>query len=498
MSRNAITQKLARIRLGGKPRVLDLFSGCGGISLGFHSVGFNIAAALEFDPVASKTHAYNFHRDSEQIHSIPRDITKTEPSQLVKELNLGETVDSVIDVIVGGPPCQAYSRVGRAKLREVKDHPEAFLQDPRGNLYQKYLQYVKEFKPVALLMENVPDMIDYGGHNVPQEVCEILDELGYQCKYTLLNSAFFGVPQLRERMFLIGFSKELGVIPEFPQPTHWIDLPNGYKTTRRVAQRALALGLFDNKDNYFVTPPESTPGLPSAISAKEALNDLPTLTLHLEGKLKKGIRRFDQLMKYPEDKYLYEYGRQMRNWPGFENSVGVYDHVMRYLPRDYQIFRRMNPGDEYPEAFQHAMNLFSEELERRQLDGMNILPGTPEFDELKKKIVPPYDPKKFANKWRKMESDLPARTLMAHLGRDGYSHIHYDSEQARTITPREAARLQSFPDGFVFRGSMDHAFRQIGNAVPPLLARTLAGKIAEAIGFVTKLQTKGERGYEHS
>jgi DNA (cytosine-5)-methyltransferase 1 len=96
--------------------------------------------------------------------------------------------------------------------------------------------------------------------------------------------------------------------------------------------------------------------------------------------------------------------------------------------------------------------------------------------------VPPYDPGKFPNKWRKMEPDEPARTLMAHLGKDSYSHIHYDSDQARVLSVREAARLQSFPDGFKFSGTMNPAFRQIGNAVPPLLAHALAEPLLAAIG----------------
>ena len=95
--------------------------------------------------------------------------------------------------------------------------------------------------------------------------------------------------------------------------------------------------------------------------------------------------------------------------------------------------------------------------------------------------MPPYDPGKFPNKWRKMEADEPARTLMAHLGKDGYSHIHYDSAQARTISVREAARLQSFPDGFRFEGTMNPAFRQIGNAVPPLLAKAIGVVVRDAL-----------------
>ena len=109
--------------------------------------------------------------------------------------------------------------------------------------------------------------------------------------------------------------------------------------------------------------------------------------------------------------------------------------------------------------------------------GIVLKPGLLKYEALKQSIVPPYDDSKFPNKWRKMWRDQPARTLMAHLGKDGYSHIHYDSDQARTISVREAARLQSFPDGFKFSGTMNPAFRQIGNAVPPLLAEALARTI---------------------
>ena len=107
--------------------------------------------------------------------------------------------------------------------------------------------------------------------------------------------------------------------------------------------------------------------------------------------------------------------------------------------------------------------------------------GDEDYERIKKETVPPYDPGKFPNKWRKMEGDQPARTLMAHLGKDSYSHIHYDSNQARTISVREAARLQSFPDGFVFQGPMNPAFRQIGNAVPPLMSKALATNIMEQL-----------------
>ncbi len=480
-------QKLNRIKSGGTLRVLDLFAGCGGLSLGFQATGFEIVGAVEFDPIAAQSHALNFYKHSaslQEIHAQARDITKVEPEQLVAELEMDSDVATCVDVIIGGPPCQAFARVGRAKLREVADHPEAFKQDARGNLYLRYLAYVRKFQPLAILMENVPDVLNYGGHNIPHEMCEVLSEMGYVCRYTLLNAAYYGVPQMRERMFLIAYARELAGAVEFPSPTHWVELPRGYEGSRQVALKSLGGGLFSGNlfTNSFYTPsPEASPELPYAVTAQEALSDLPRITQHLEGKMKRGTRRFNQRIPYPENGAISSYANLMRNWLGFANHEGVSDHVIRSLPRDYDIFRCMNPGDQYPEAYKHALTLFEAKLEHLAQEGNVIRSGTPEYEELKKMMVPPYDAAKFPNKWRKMEPDKPARTLMAHLGKDGYSHIHYDSTQARTISVREAARLQSFPDGFEFCGTMNPAFRQVGNAVPPLLALALATKMREHI-----------------
>jgi DNA (cytosine-5)-methyltransferase 1 len=134
----------------------------------------------------------------------------------------------------------------------------------------------------------------------------------------------------------------------------------------------------------------------------------------------------------------------------------------------------MRPGDQYPEAFQLALRLLDKKLAHAGTNEASGAHTSPDYEHTRKATVPPYDPSKFPNKWRKMEPHMPARTLMAHLGKDTYSHIHYDDSQARMISVREAARLQSFPDAFRFCGTMNPAFRQIGNAVPPLLARAVA------------------------
>lgn len=466
-----VRQKINRIKAGRAPRVLDLFSGCGGISLGFRAAGFDVAAAVESDPDAAKSHGQNFH-PGDPRHAVARDITRTTPAQLTHVLGLGHPGEA-FDVIVGGPPCQAFARVGRSKLREVAEHPEAFRHDPRARLYIEYLAYVDACAPLAVVIENVPDMLNHGGHNLAAEIAEILRAKGYVVRYSLLNAAFYGVPQMRERMILIAIRSELADDVEFPKPTHWINLPPGYGGSRAVALK-LAEGA---GDIGYKAAPTASKSLPPAITAEEAIGDLPDILareLLAAGALLRGARRFDVAMPYAGHNRQNAFVRKMREWSGFEGGPAVKDHVIRYLPRDYRIFAGLKPGDQYPEASRYAITLFTAELERLAGEGGAPEEGSPRWKALKAAFVPPYDDSKFPNKWRKMEAEQPARTLLAHLGKDGYSHIHYDDRQARPISVREAARLQSFPDGFRFSGTMNPAFRQIGNAVPPLLAQAVA------------------------
>lgn len=472
---DVIRKKIDRLSAGGIPRVLDLFAGCGGLSLGFHAVGFHLAAAVERDEDAAASYGRNFHR-SEPQHCRARDITEMTPEELAADLDLGP-VGSAIDVLVGGPPCQAFARVGRSKLREIDAHPQAFKRDPRAQLYLEYLRYVEAFQPLAILMENVPDILNHGGQNIAEETCEVLKQKGYVARYTLLNAAFYGVPQMRGRMFLIGYRRELNCRVTFPEPSHWVDLPSGYASSVRVALKLLAESGPRARTFDYVEPPEARPELLPAITAEQAIGDLPRIDARAQlrsGELRRGARRFDNPIRYDGRRKISDYALLMRTWPSFEAPEELTDHVIRFLPRDYDLFARLSSGDQYPEAWQHAQNMLAERVSALRKRGVVIFEGSQEYEELRTAIVPPYSADKFPNKWRKMWREQPARTLMAHLGKDSYSHIHYDSSQARTISVREAARLQSFPDGFVFCGTMNPAFRQIGNAVPPLMSQALA------------------------
>ncbi|MFY9826579.1 MAG: DNA cytosine methyltransferase [Thermoanaerobaculia bacterium] len=457
---------------------MDLFSGCGGLSLGFQRAGFDILGGVEKEPRAAWTYAVNLHRhQTEERRALLgrcRDIRTLAPCDLLRDLGF-RNPESAVDILVGGPPCQAYARVGRAKLREIQDHPYAFQRDERGQLYLRYLEYVRQLQPLALVIENVPDILSYGGRNIALEIAGHLRDLGYLVNFGLLNAASYGVPQIRRRVYLIALCQNLDRLPSLPPPTHRIgELPTGY---REFA--ALAAALRKGGTPFCGPAPEigadvENESFPQAVTVREAIEDLPRLTSHLEGSMRGGRRRFDKTLPYASPPLSWFAAEMREEWPDFEGGEGVRDQVTRLLPRDHPIFARMMPGDDYPKAHRIALELFERKLARLRSEGQDLEHGSTAWELLKKTIVPPYDPTKFPNKWRKLDPDAPARTLLAHLAHDSYTHIHYDDVQARTLSVREAARLQSFPDGFRFYEAMNPALRMIGNAVPPMMAFRLA------------------------
>ncbi len=186
-------------------------------------------------------------------------------------------------------------------------------------------------------------------------------------------------------------------------------------------------------------------------------------------------RRVSDVVPYPNFTGLTDYAAKMRAWPGLAKcDAGTDGHVVRLTPRDFEIFQRMRIGGDYPHASAVANAIFEERLSQLR---PRPAQDSEAWNALRKASVPPYDAGKFPNKWWKMDPAMPSRTLTAHMGKDTYSHIHWDSRQKRTVSVREAARLQSFPDAFRFAGAMNAAFRQIGNAVPPLLAQAVGRQL---------------------
>ena len=469
--------KAERLQTGASLRVLEICSGCGGLSLGLASAGFELSAHVEIDPEAAASYALNFgsKRPADDPWAVARDMDHCSADDLVAELGLVEPTTSAFDVLAAGLPCQAFARIGRSKLRAVAGKDDAFRTDPRAALYLRFLDYVNDTQPLAIIIENVPDILNFGGHNVPEEICDTLEEAGYHTAYTILNAAYFGVPQVRERLFIVAIDESLDIDPAFPDPTHFLELPRGYIASRRVALKHV-----DKGSQHFHEIRKPSNELPKAVGVRTALDDLPRITEHRTDPRSMRRRKIDDLYPYREGKSgLSKYALTMRGWPGFETKEGSGGHLVRITSRDFPIFRRLPHGADYPKARDLAERMLLETARARGLQEGDE--RSDDWQALRRSIVPPYDPNKFPNKWWKLEPLKPSRTLTAHIGKDTYSHIHYDSRQSRTISVREAARLQSFPDGFRFVGAMNAAFRQIGNAVPPLLGRAVAETLKQQI-----------------
>lgn len=455
------------------------------MTLGFDRAGIKCVSAIELDPLARASHICNFGRVApKEGYKAFSDITVTPPDEAVSHLSpLLPNADRSIDVIIGGPPCQAFSRLGRARLWELAGQKNAHAHDERATMYHHFLRYVSVLRPLAFVMENVREIGKFAGRNVAEEIAVTAEAMGYDTSYTLLNAVWYGVPQMRERMFIVGIRKELNATFAFPPIEYSYDLPVGYSTARSGSGKAQVL----SPDDHYIDHHDKKRKLNPAVTPQEAFADLPPILDHLDGKQGKGVRRdVDAVTAYlPSEN---EFTRLMKTWPHFANRSSVFSsHVIRFTPRDYEIFRRMPAGAEYPEALRIAESIFEEKLddiERSQ--GFRYRRNSLKWAELRKRTVPPYTADKYPNKFRKMSATQPARTLPAHLGKDSYSHIHFDSSQARAISVREAARLQGFPDAFQLIGSMNDRLRQIGNAVPPLLAFKVAKMLDRALRVASK------------
>jgi DNA (cytosine-5)-methyltransferase 1 len=382
-----------------KPAVLDLFAGAGGFSLGFDWAGFRTAVAIDHSAVAVETLEGNF--SDQGIKALVRDLASFKPRDLEAYLRKHDEPVS-FDVIVGGPPCQGWSSVGRGKMRSLRT-PGGRRQedsDPRNELYKNFLEYVRHFQPAVAVMENVPGMLSHNGRNVANYVAESLDAVGYEVTWDLLNAAEFGVPQERHRLIFVGVRKDLNVKFKFP--------PTRTPRDKRVYAEVTVL---------------------------DAIGDLPII----RNGSQKWVREYRT-----ESSKMSAFARRMRR--GAEADV-IFDHVCRNQnEQDLEAFRLMREGGRYVDLPKHL---------KRYRDDI------------------------FKDKYKKLRWNAPSWTVTAHLSRDCYTHIH--PSQARTISVREAARLQSFPDCFYFAGAMGSKFQLIGNAVPPLLAERVATAIREQV-----------------
>lgn len=441
------------------PEVIDLFCGCGGLSLGFQKANYHINAGIDIDDFAIANAKYNLHpKDGDGVapRHISKDLTTVDLNEITESHYGGKFI------VIGGPPCQAYSRIGKGKLRSL-GIDRHYLNDPRAQLYEHFLRIALEFDAEAIVMENVPDLLNFGGKNIPEIICDELHQSNYHAAWSILNAADYGVPQVRERIFIIAVKKKYRKEALFPTPTHF-----SIERTRTYWQYHIT-----NSKYYQTSSIKSTEDLKPWVTVHQALSDLPKLFPDFEKKYV--LNPLNLVLPYsmaPEN----EFQQLMRAWYN-TGEQSVSGHSFRKTIRDFPIFFRMKPGDDFRDA-----HLIAEELFQKAVSSAAIIESEQplRYNALRKKIVPPYAIDKFHEKWKKLDPRVPSHTLVAHLSIDTYSHIH--PWEPRGISVREAARLQSFPDGYIFQGTMGDAFKQIGNAVPPLLSNAIALHLSEILG----------------
>lgn len=391
----------------GAPRVLDLFCGAGGISLGFADAGFRIIGGIDNFQAAVASFDGNIPGARGMLHDL-RNPSLADVRQLVGAAG--------VDLIVGGPSCQGFSTSGGLSRSSGRDE-----DDPRNHLFLNYLNLVDELRPSWVVFENVPGLLLYNQGRVALEINRAFREIGYTIVPMILLAADFGVPQLRRRLVFVG-NRTKADIP-FPAATHgnadlWRNYALPFAHLSRIGHGA------------------SNEVLPHVTFA-EACSDLPLVE---EGKQIDGV-------KYPS-RPGSSYQREMRR-----GSKLVRQHAAADLAAlDRLAARTLQAG-------QNWRNLPIAQLPQR-------------FRKIR-----PYDATTIL---RRLQNDAPAYTITTKFN-EGTTGAFIHPDQPRTLTLREAARLQSFPDRFVFNGSHAQIRQQIGNAVPPLLARALAEAILPSV-----------------
>ncbi|PIS40041.1 MAG: DNA (cytosine-5-)-methyltransferase [Candidatus Nealsonbacteria bacterium CG08_land_8_20_14_0_20_36_22] len=355
--------------MGKKFTIIDLFSGCGGLSFGLQKAGFDVLLGVDNWEESLKTFAVNHKRSK----ILTGDISKIKTKEIINTIN-----GQIPTLVVGGPPCQGFSLSG----------PRNFY-DNRNRLYLEFIRIVKDLKPEGFIIENVPGLASLFNGLIKERIIKEFSRLGYSVNAKILNASDYGIPQNRKRIIFVGLKNAFF---EFPKPT------------------------------YFEIKPGTHPdGKKAKITVWEAISDLPLLNK------KVGVEAI------PYDKSpKTDYQREMR-----KGSKTILNHV----------------------ASLHT---------NKTVEIISMVPEGGNYKDL------PYKFKGIRNfhiAWTRLHKDKPAPTIDT-----GHRH-HFHPIVNRVPTVRESARLQSFPDTFKFLGTKTAQYKQVGNAVPPLLAFIIGKKV---------------------
>ena len=410
---------------------IDLFAGAGGLSEGFIRAGFTPIAHIEMNKYACDTlrsrMAYHYlkqHNRLEEYIKYLKEKQEGESGQKLWEKVPDEVIDSVInkeisdetladifikvdklkgnkqvDFIIGGPPCQAYSIVGRAR------DPKNMKKDPRNFLYKYYLQFLKRYEPKMFVFENVPGILSAQNGIHLENILKGINKAGYKIELKKLKASDYGVLQNRERVIIVGWRKELNL--KYPE--------------------------LEKEENPYKILPDLFSDLPERQQGEGSLTDIVQYVAPATGYLQQSKVR---------------------------NSL---DFTTQHIARPHNLIDL--------EIYKRAIKLWLEKKAR-----LNYADLPPELQKHNNKQA-------FLNRFQVVNHEGCCHTVVAHIAMDGHYYIYPSLKQIRSITVREAARIQSFPDDYYFEGSRTAAFKQIGNAVPVILAEKIANKIKEQFTY---------------
>jgi DNA (cytosine-5)-methyltransferase 1 len=398
---------------------IDLFAGASGMSEGFINAGFTPVSHIEMNTEACETirtrTAYHFLKSENYLElyykylkgnitkekffeKLPPEITKSTITLEINDKTIKPLFEEIkkskkeIDIIIGGPPCQAYSLLGR--------YQEDIENDPRNRLYIQYGRFLKQFKPKAFVFENVPGLLSANKGQHFKNLKAYFRKLGYEVHHETLDASDYGVVQARKRIIIVGWKKEYD-----------FGFPEIEKTELKF-----------NVNDAFSDLKALNPG--------EGLNVSP----------------------YIKKKNIYLEQFELRNGVNF-----VTQHITRpHNPRDLAIYKTA--------------------IQKWNTDNQRL-----KYPDLPQELKTHKNETSFTDRYKVVNGKGVSHTVVAHIAKDGHYYIHPDEIQCRSISVREAARLQSFPDDFYFEGSRSAAFKQIGNAVPPLMANAIAKKMKELL-----------------
>ncbi len=399
---------------------IDLFAGAGGLSEGFIRQGFSPIAHVEMNKFACETIktrvAYHYLKQNGDFskyesylkkeitrETLWKQIPKSELESVIQSeissKTLNDIFDSIdkkvkgkkVDVIIGGPPCQAYSIVGRAR------DPQGMKDDPRNHLYKYYVKFLEKYNPKMFVFENVPGILSAKNGEYFSKIIKAIESAGYNFSYKLLNARDFNVLQDRKRVIIIGWRKNID-----------FEFPDFNKITSEYAIK---------KDLFF---------------------DLPSLKPGTGDDVTFYNKQSNEYLKKSKIRGILNFTTQHKARPNNENDLEIYSIAIHKMLDES---KRLN------------------------------------YIDLPKRLKKHKNETVFTNRFQVVNPKSFSHTVVAHISCDGHYYIYPDKRQIRSISIREAARIQSFPDDYYFEGGQTASFKQIGNAVPPLMAEGIAKKL---------------------